>query len=130
MSIDDLLPGLMNDPLWEGEDTEFASYVQETFGLPASVTRITISPKGSLGRSAVAIADAKIGGIIFAIEPLVGQQKTHIRPIIAGPLYEDADVVARAKGSSGDANASAIAALMLRHVGHETTLNLMAPHSH
>lgn len=130
MSIDDLLPGLIEHPLWEGQDAEFAAYVRGVFGVPHALDKITIGPKGALGRSAVGIADATLGAIVFAIEPRVGQRTTHIAPIVMGPLCDDPDVVARAKASTGNENAHALTALMLRHLGEETARNLMAPESH
>jgi hypothetical protein len=39
-AFDEILPGL-EDPLWEGDDEAFAAYVQETFGIPASIATVT-----------------------------------------------------------------------------------------
>ncbi len=77
--IDDLLPGL-EQPLWKGADEEFTAYVREAFGIPVTITTITITPRGRAGRSAVAIG-GHAGAIIFALTP--GGHRTHIAPIRA-----------------------------------------------
>jgi hypothetical protein len=47
--IDDLVPGLQ-DPLWQGEDLEFAEYVRQMFRVPETFTHVTIAPRGPAGR--------------------------------------------------------------------------------
>jgi hypothetical protein len=37
-NIDDLLLGLTEKALWEGTDEDFAAYVRDAFGIPASIT--------------------------------------------------------------------------------------------
>src|SRR5215467_10348944 len=90
--IDDLLPGLQN-PLWRGEDREFAEYVRETFGVPESFQHVTIGPRGNAGRSAVALGHDTDGAIIFALTRDDATQSVHISPLILGPVTEDAEVV-------------------------------------
>ena len=68
--------------------------------------------------------------IIFAIESAAGEHRTHITPIVAGPLCKNPDVVARALQSRGDKDCQAITALLVRHVGPEIALALLAPRAH
>lgn len=126
--ISDLLPGLAQ-PLWEGTDEEFTAYVRDTFGIPASITTITITPRGAAGRSAVAIG-GQAGAIIFAIDPGAGKQQTRITPIVAGPLVKDARIVRLAAASGGIDNMAALAALMSRYLSTDVALDLMAPKFH
>lgn len=122
--IDDLLPGLHN-PLWQGEDREFAQYVREAFGVPESFRHITIAPRGSAGRSAVAIGHDTDGAIIFALTPGTATQQLHIRPLIIGPVTEDADVVERSRQSKGKHNTAAINALLTRHLPIDVVRGLL-----
>jgi hypothetical protein len=122
--IDDLLPGLQN-PLWQGEDPEFAQYVREAFGVPESFRYITIAPRGSAGRAAVAIGDDTDGAIIFALTPASATQNLHIRPLIIGPVTENADVVERSKQSKGKHNSDAIRAVLARHLADEVVRGLL-----
>jgi hypothetical protein len=122
--IDDLLPGLQN-PLWQGEDPEFAQYVREAFGVPESFRYITIAPRGSAGRSAVAIGDDTEGAIIFALTPATVTQKLHVRPLIIGPVTENTDVVERSKQSKGKHNNGAIKELLTRHLPIDVVRGLL-----
>jgi hypothetical protein len=124
-SIADVLPGLEH-PLWEGTDDEFAVYVHETFGIPESITTVTITPRASSGRCAVAIG-WQAGAIVFVMSTNATARQTHIAPVVMGPLFSDRDVVDRAKASSGDANMRAVTALALRHLPHDVVLSLLAP---
>jgi hypothetical protein len=124
--IDDLLPGLTESPLWEGTDPEFASYVQNAFGIPPSIATVTIVARTPRGRSAVAIGGSA-GAIVFVVTPDRGARKTSISPYVMGPLVKNADVVERAKHSDGDADAKALTALGLRHLAADVVLDLMAP---
>src|SRR5262249_38955124 len=115
VGIDDLLP-VLQSPLWHGEDSEFAEHVRETFGVPESFQHIPISRKGSTGRSAVAIGDDTEGAIIFALTPDDAAQTVHIRPLILGPVTENAEVVERFKRSKRKDHSRAVRELMTRHL--------------
>src|SRR5947207_3309662 len=108
--VDDVIAGL-DDPLWEGKDIDFAAYVHETFGVPASVEMVTISARTGSGRFAVGIADPAVGAVLFVVTPDPLTKTTHIAPTIMGPLSKNADVIRRAKASDGDANMSALTGL-------------------
>jgi hypothetical protein len=126
----DLIPALMNHPLWEGSDPEFASYVRDAFGIPESIATVTITGRTDRGRSAVAIGGAE-GAIVFVITPNPNARQTRIAPYVMGPLVQNADVVDRARRSDGEADAKALSALGLRHLPPEVVLNLMtAPPRH
>ena len=127
--IDDLLPGLQN-PLWRGEDPEFARYVRDTFGVPESFRYVTISPRGSAGRSAVAISHDTDGAIIFALTTDSATQKLHIRPLMLGPITENADVVERWKRSKAKENTRAITELLARHLPIEVLSGLLSADFH
>jgi hypothetical protein len=129
VGIDDLLPVLQN-PLWHGEDSEFAEYVRETFGLPESFQHITISQKGSAGRSAVAIGDDTEGALIFALTPDDATQTVHIQPLILGPVTENADVVERFKRSKRKDHSRAVTELMTRHLPIDMARELLPRYVH
>jgi hypothetical protein len=124
--MQDLMPGLMEHPLWEGRDDEFAAYVYETFGIPTSIDVITITPRSSRGRWAVAIGGAE-GAIVFIVTPDSKSQQTRIAPYVMGPLVSKADVVARAKAWKGENNIRAVTAMATRHLPVDVALDLFAP---
>jgi hypothetical protein len=127
--IDDLLPALQN-PLWQGEDSEFAEYVRETFGVPKSFQHITIGRRGSTGRSAVAIGDETEGAIIFALTPNHATRTVQIRPLVLGPVTENADVVERSKRSKRKDHSRAVKSLMKRHLPIEMIRELLLTDVH
>jgi len=125
--ISDLLTGL-EQPLWEGTDEDFATYVCETFGIAHPITNIRISPRGPRGRSAVVAIAGEAGAILFGLTPNALTEKTHIQPMVMGPrLCSTADVVARAHRSDGEDNLQALNGLMLRHLSIEVVLDLLTP---
>lgn len=127
--IDDLLPVLQN-PLWQGEDSEFAEYVRETFGVPDSFQHITISQKGSAGRSAVAIGDDTEGAIIFALAADDATHTVHVRPLILGPVTENTDVVERLKRAKRKDHTRAVRELMTRHLPNDVIRQLLPTYVH
>lgn len=125
-NIDDLLPGLMKSPLWEGTDTEFAAYVRCAFGIPTTITTVTITPRGARGRSAVAIG-GQDGAIVFVLTADRKARQIRVAPYVMGPFVPNMDVVERAKHSDGEADARAITALALRHLPEAAVTDLLIP---
>jgi hypothetical protein len=125
----DLLPGLMESPLWEGKDDEFAAYVRDAFGIPASITTVTITRRGPRGRSAVAIG-GKDGAIVFVLTTDRQARTLKIAPYVMGPLVGNADVVERAHHSNADEDGSAITALAMRHLPVDVVMDLLLKTAH
>lgn len=125
-NIDDLLPGLMEQPLWEGRDEEFAAFVHHTYGVPETLTTITVTPRASSGRAAVAIAGTE-GAIIFVIKADAVRKTTRISPVVIGPIALDDVIVERVGNVNAAESAPAIAGLLQRHLGPGVTLDLLAP---
>jgi hypothetical protein len=115
--------------LWEGTDEEFALYVRGAFSIPASLATVTITPRGSRRRSAVAIS-GDAGAIVFVLAMDPQSRKVLIAPYVMGALVSSAAVVERAKHPDGDADMRAITALGLRHLSAEIVLNLLGPQLH
>lgn len=126
--IDDLLP-VLEAPLWQGIDEAFVTYLREAFGLVEPITHVSITGRGSAGRSAVA-ATGPHGGIIFALTPRVGKQKTHVRPIVIGPIVKNLAMVARVRASTANDNMHAITGLALRHLPQALVESLLVPQHH
>jgi hypothetical protein len=127
--IDDLLPGLQN-PLWRGEDREFVEYVRKMFGVPQGFQHVTIGPRGNAGRSAVAVGHDTEGAIIFALTRDDATQTVHIRPLILGPVIENAEVVECLKQSKRKNHSPALRALMMRHLPAEVVRELLLTDVH
>ena len=123
-SLDDLLPALQANPLWEGDDEEFAAFVRLVFAVPPSMTRITITRRTVSRRSAVAIGGPE-GAIVFILAP--EGHGTRITPFLMGSIIADANISERAAQSDGEANAMAVTRLIIRHLGPDVAVALMAP---
>lgn len=123
-SLEDLLPVLEANPLWEGHDEEFAAFVRTVFDVPPSITRITITRRTASRRSAVAIGGLE-GAIVFILAP--EGHGTRITPFLMGSIIGDANINRRAEQSDGEANAMAVTSLIIRHLGPDVAVALMAP---
>ena len=123
-SLGDLSRALKVDTLWEGQDDEFAAFARAACGALPSMTQITITRRTPSRRSAVAIGSAE-SAIVFIIAP--EGHGTRITPFMLGPISANASIKARAAQSDGDANARAITSLIIRHVGPDAAVALMAP---
>jgi hypothetical protein len=114
-------------PLWEGVDDEFTQYVQQTFGIPASITSVPITQRSSSGRCAI-IVGGDAGGIVFLICPTATAGEIELVPAILGSLPTATVVENRIKASDPGAHIRALIALALRHLPRSVVLGLLAPH--
>jgi hypothetical protein len=85
--MNDLISVPMN-LLWEGDDEDFAHYVQSEFAVPPSFTRASIIGRVASGRSAVAIGNSG-GAIVFVLAANNATQKLKISPCVMGPISTD-----------------------------------------
>jgi hypothetical protein len=129
-SVDDLLPFLMGEkpPLWEGTDDVFAQYVHESFGIPTTITSITIVPRVVSGRAAVAIG-GEAGAIVFVLSNDNAAQQLHIDAHVMGPIHNDPDVLLKAKRSGGTGGGvfEAVSMLLMRHLTPTAVADLLLP---
>lgn len=123
-SLSDLSTVLKAKPLWQGDDDDFAGFVKEAFAFPSSMTRVTITRRTRAGRSAVSIA-GDAGAILFTIAP--EGHGTRITPILMGQTAADPAVNERAARLDGEATAMAVTRLIVRHLGPDVAVALMAP---
>lgn len=127
--MDDLI-GVLDTPLWEGEDDEFADWAHTSLGLPATFTVIEITPRAPSRRSAVSIRNDQEGAIVFAINPFFGRRKLQVSPIVMGPIVKNPDVIDRVRKSSIEEQMKAITALAVRHLPAGLVLELFTPEYH
>ena len=130
--IDDVMPYLMGDktPLWEGRDDGFAAYVHSTFGVPETLTRITITPRTERGRSAVAIA-SNDGAIVYVLSHDYTSKKLETTVVHMGPIVSRPEIMRRAAAAAKDTGAvQALSSLVTGALGEVAALDLLAPAVH
>jgi hypothetical protein len=129
--LSDLVPALMGNPtpLWEGSDPEFANYVHETFGVPRTIQTVTITPRVSTGRSAVAVG-GQDGAVVFVITQFPATRQLKIHVAVMGPPSLDPAIMAKAHAADFEEQRKQIVRVATRHLPEVVVLDLLAPQVH